>query len=304
MVIRITNQMTANIMLTNSNSAMNKLYDIQRQVTSGKKFTTATESPFNAAQVVKMKTQLGQLENWKGNILDAKNELGMAYDSLSVMQENVQRVNDLTIRLANDGNSDETNLALISEIKERTKTISGLANNQYQGVYIFGGTNTENPPYTIDDNMNVVYNGTSETQNWERKTEIAQGEEISRNVLGKNILGDETSGFFATVKSINDIVEAPPIDARKINQLLGGLTDTVANISSSMALVSSNVNRLDATAAINETVATGLTAVRSSLEDTDVVEASTQLALQQVSMEATLKIGSKLLNGPSLLNYI
>lgn len=305
MVFRITNIMTSQLMLSNANNAMLKMYEAQKQVTTGKKFSSVSESPYAANQVLKLNTQIGQLADWKENIATAGEELKFGYDVLSGVQENVQRINELTIRLANAGNSSSVNLSLITEINERAKTLAGLANTQYQGTFIFGGTNTMNAPYLLDDNMNVTYEGTVETQEWQRKTEINYcGEEVTVNVLGKNIFGDDTDGIFATIKDLNDILATTPVDIMAINQLLNPIQDTITKVSDAMSIMSSSVNRLEMISNINTDLTTYLKTIRSDIHDVDIAEASTSYALAQASMEATLQIGAKMLNGPSLLHYL
>jgi len=102
MVIRITQQMKVNMMMQSTNGAMNGLFNVQKQILTGKKFTAPYENPYGASQVVKIKAQLGQLYDWQRNIDDAKDELKNTYDILTEMQENVQRINELAIRLANE----------------------------------------------------------------------------------------------------------------------------------------------------------------------------------------------------------
>ena len=304
MVIRITQQMKVNMMMQSTNGAMNGLFNVQKQILTGKKFTAPYENPYGASQVVKIKAQLGQLYDWQRNIDDAKDELKNTYDILTEMQENVQRINELAIRLANEANSPETCEALVMEIRERAKTISTIADSEWQGNYIFGGTNTLNPPYMIDNDLNVTYNGTVPGQIWERKVEISKYEEVALNVFGHDILGDANGGYLATVKKLVDVGSTMPIDALNVNALLDDLKAGTSAILCAQAQISSTVNRLDTQRNINEILLTNLIAVRSSIEDTDIIEASSQLALKQASLEASLKISATLLGGPSLLNYL
>lgn len=304
MVIRVTNQMISNLTLRNANTAMLNMYKIQNQIASGQKFSNAVENPNDASQVIKMNTSLGQLADWKTNITTAKEELNLAYDTLGGVQENLQRINELTIQLASGIHSDSGNLAIISEINERAKTIAGLANTQYLGTYIFGGTNTLNNPYDVDDNMNVTHNGTVDGEVWERRVEINFNEEVTLNVNGKDIFGDDTGGIFAIVKNLNDILAIDPVDRMAISQSLKPIQDVMGKVTDATSLVSSRVSRLESVSDLNTTMTTTYKTLKADLFETDVIEATSQFALWQTAMEATFKVGSWMLNGPSLLNYI
>jgi len=304
MVIRVTNQMMSRTMISNANNAMLNMYKIQNQISTGKKFLNAAENPIDASQILKMNTSLGQLSDWKLNIGTAKEELNLTYDTLNGVLDNMQRINELTVRLASAANSEGTNLALISEINERTKTVASLANTQFLGVYIFGGTNTLNNPFDIDDAMNVTYNGTVEGEIWERRTEINFNEEVTVNVYAKNLFGDNTEGIFATVKNLNDILAIDPVDIMAINASLQPIQDSIGKVVDAMSIISSRVSRLDSVADLNMSMTTTLKSSKANLFETDIIEATSQYALYQTAMEATFKIGSWMLNGPSLLNYI
>ncbi len=304
MAIRITNQMMANTMLSNSNYALTNMYKIQNQITTGKKFLSASENPVDASQIIKINVSLGQLGDWKKNSFTAKEELNMAYDALAGVQNSLQRINELSVGLASGLNSDFNFKAYLQEINEHARTISGLANTQYMGNFIFGGTNTLNPPYSVDDNMNVTYNGTVEGEIWERKTEIGYNEEISLNLYGKDIFGDDSGGIFAAVKQLNDIVAVQPVDIMAISETLKSIQDCMDKVSESMSVASLRVNRLDTIESVNTSLITTLTKTKANLHETDLIEATSQFALHQAAMEATLKIGANMLNGPSLLNYI
>ena len=86
-----------------------------------------------------------------------------------------------------------------------------FANTQYEGDYIFGGSNTKNPPYALADDMSITYSGSTHDQNWQKLLEVASGEELQTNVLGLDIFGDSTKGIFKAVKDLNTIAETEPI---------------------------------------------------------------------------------------------
>ena len=168
MAIRITSQMTSNLMLTNMNKNLSNIYSTYEQITSGKKITSVGQNPIDGTKIMKYNKQLDQLDDWSKNIQSAKDELNQSYDTLGLIQENMQRINELAIQAANSYNSQESMQAIRDEVEQRTLTIQQLANTKYQDKYIFSGSNTDTMPYSLDEDLNVTYSGTSQDGNWER----------------------------------------------------------------------------------------------------------------------------------------
>ena len=304
MAIRISNNMISSVMLKNSTEATAKQYKIQQQITSGHKFQVSSENPYDAMQTLRITEQLSQLNDWKNNLANAQDQLEMSYDTLTLVEENLQRINDLTIQLANGINSHETNSSIMAEINQRAKTLEGLANTQYQGDYIFGGSNTKNPPYTLADDFSVTYGGSTNDQNWQKMLEVSAGEELQTNVLGINVFGDDTSGVFKAIKDLNTIFATQPLDVEAVLGVEEQIQGSIIGITDSMSELGAYSSRVNVAQSINEKISTRLTTNRSNVYDTDLVQAASDLTLAQSSLKATLQVSALLLGGTSLLDFI
>ncbi len=304
MGIRITTQMTSNLMLTNMNKNLSNIYNTYEQITSGKKFTSIGENPIDGTKIMKYNKQLDQLDDWSKNIETAKDELNQSYDTLGLIQENMQRINELAIQAANSYNSQDSMQAIRDEVEQRTRAIAQLANTKYQDKYIFSGSNTDTIPYSLDDDLNVTYSGTSQDGNWERNIEISEGVTMPLNINGQEIFGDENGGIFATLKQLNDALADPDMDIQAISDCITPVQNGIKDITSAQAVISSRVQRLDATSSINDNVSLGLTEMKSNLQDTDLAEAATQLMMYQTALQASLQAGATIMQQATLLNYI
>ncbi len=304
MSIRVTAQMTSNLMLSTMNKNLSGLYNTYEQITSGKKLTSVGQNPADGTKVMKYNKQLGQLDDWSKNIETAKDELSQSYDTLGLIQDNLQRINELTITAANSYNSAESLEAIRSEVEQRTRTIAQLANTKYQDKYIFSGSNTSSIPYALDDDLNVTYSGTAQDGNWERNIEISEGVTMPLNLNGEEIFGNETDGIFATLKELNDALKDPDMDIKAISDMLDPIQAGIKNVTNAQAVISSRVQRLDATSTINDNATLGLTEMRSNLQDTDMAQAATDLIKYQTALQASLQAGATIMQQATLLNYI
>lgn len=304
MVIRVTTEMTSNMMTKAINKSLADIYKTYNQITSGDRISKISEDPVSGTKIVKYNTELGQLSDWSNNIETAKNELSMAYDTLNLINENIERINDLAIQAANSYNSDESIDAIREEIAARTKTITNLANTKYQDKYIFAGTNTQTIPYKTDDDLNTEYFGTLSTGSWQRNVEISDGTTVSLNVNGQDVFGDGTSGIFKTLKDLNDAMQTPVADFSKISECLDPLQKGISKVTSAQAQIASRVQRLDATSSINQQLTLGLTERRSALNDTDITKAASDLVRYQTALQASMQAGASIMQNTSLLDFI
>lgn len=304
MTIRITTQMTSDLYLNSINSNLSNIYDLYAQISSGKSLTSVSQDPVAATKVIGYNVDLGKLSDYSNNIASASEEIDVAYDTLDLINDNLTRINELTIQASSSVNSEESLEAIRLEIEQRTQTIADLANTQYQGKYIFAGTNTSSVPYTLDEDLNPTYNGTSDEGSWERSLEISSGTTMTVNINGESIFGDETSGIFATLAELNSIMSDPDSTVTDISNMLGSVQEGLDSVISAQSSLSSKAQRLDATLSINESMQLSVTSAKSALEDTDLTEAASELTKYQTALEASMTVSSTMLQQISLLNYL
>lgn len=304
MSIRVTTQMTTNMMKTSINKSYADIYKVYQQITSGKKLSEMSENPSDGTKIVKYNTQLDKLGDWANNIETAKDELSMSWDTLGLINDNLSRINDLAIQAANSYNSDESVEAIRKEIAARTETITSLANTKYQDKYIFAGSNTGTVPYKTDENLKTQYFGTPSSGSWQRNVEISEGTTIPVNVNGEDIFGNGNTGIFAALEKLNTAMSADDIDFRAISESLNPIQDGIKSVTSAQGVISSRVQRLEATSSINSDLTLGTTERKSAIEDTDLTQAATDLVRFQTALQASMKAGSSIMYNSSLLDFI
>ena len=79
-----------------------------------------------------------------------------------------------------------------------------LANTEYNDNYIFSGANTKTLTYTMDENGNIIYNGTPQSNpDYVRQTEVADGVFEVINTTGDKIFGWYNDGQAQTEEGKN-----------------------------------------------------------------------------------------------------
>ena len=181
------------------------------QLASGKKITSINEDPVGAVNIINTNRQLGQIETFNKNIGMGMQQIQTMDDLLELAGGYLSTAWDKAVQ-ANNGTYGVSSLeALKVEIDEITKTMVDLANTQFNDSFVFGGANSKITPYTIDENGDIVYNGTPYSNpEYAKKTEVADG--VYEVV---NTTGDKVFGYYRSeVADGNDVFTAP--DGRRV----------------------------------------------------------------------------------------
>ena len=169
------------------------------QLASGKKLTSITDDPIAAVNIINTNRQLEQINTYDQNAQMGMKELDTLDDILDLANGYITQARDKAMQ-ANNGTYGIPSLkALKTEIDEITKTVVDLANTEFNGNYIFGGTNTKISPYEFDENGNIIYNGTKyDNPDYVRKIEVAEGVFEVINVTGDKIFGSDDAYYLDT----------------------------------------------------------------------------------------------------------
>ena len=163
---------------------------ITAQLTSGHKVMNITDDPIAAVNIINTNRQLGQIDTFSTNVEMAKSELSALDDLMSLATGYLSSAWDKAVQASNQTYGNDSLAAIKVEIDETIKTMVDLANTEYNDNYIFGGANTKTTPYTIDENGNIIYNGTPyDNPDYIRQTEVADGVFEVINTTGDRVFG-------------------------------------------------------------------------------------------------------------------
>ena len=179
------------------------------QLASGNRIQSITDDPIGSVNVINTNRQLGQIETFEQNVGMASAELSALDDLLDLANGYLSTAWDKAIQANNQTYGKNSLEALMVEIDEITKTMVDLANSQYNDNYIFSGANTKTPTYTMDENGNVIYNGTpQDNPDYIRQTEVADGVFETINTTGDKVFGWYKEGQAQTENGENIFLDA------------------------------------------------------------------------------------------------
>ena len=297
--MRITESRIAADFLYNVNNTQQRINELQNQLSSGVRVNEPSDDPEAADLILRFNASIGRNEQFSSNVGAAQSMLSTTADALDGVQQLVGQLQTTMTQVSNGAES--------SAIPTFADTVDGyltqalaLANTQFNGKYVFGGTQTQTQPYTLTANaapppsQTVTFNGNAGKIDYA----VSEGQTQTVNVSGQEAFNG--TALFDEMIKIRDNLRAGITPSAADFTAVQNSLQTVLNSSGRAGAV---LQGLDTTAAHLQQQHTQLLALRSAQQDTDVASATLKLKQEQTTLEAALAVGAKILP-QSLVNFL
>ena len=284
--------------VVNLSSSLDQTQASQEQLTqelsSGLRVTSIGEDPVAAAQNVQLLNTIQQDDSFTQTTSLTQGMLQVTDSALGSVVTQLNQALSLAGQ-ANNGTLNSSDLKAISnQIAGIRDEVLSLANTDYQGQYVFGGSQTGTTPFTLNSATTpatLSYNGDSDVNTLVSPT----GQSIQLNVPGNQIFTSATANVLGT---LNNLV------ADYASGTAGsGVADTAALntalnfVSQQRVTIDNSITRLTSASGTATEEATQLTAVQTNLMQADIAGVSTQLSLTQSQQSALIDVIASLGQG-------
>jgi flagellar hook-associated protein 3 FlgL len=284
--------------VVNLSSALDQTQATQQQlsteISSGLGVTTIGQNPVAAAQNSQLLNQIGVEDSFTQTSNLAQGMLNVTDSALGSV---VTQLNQ-AVSLATQGSNGTLNAAQMQAVSNQLSGIRdeilSLANTSYQGQYVFAGSQTSTPPFTLNTSTSpatVTYNGDSVVN----QLQPPSGQAIALNIPGNQIFTSSTANVLGALNTaIANFANG--------NSALGA-TDTAA-LNSALNFVSqqrvtldNSITRLTTATSAATSQQTQLTMVQTNLVQADLPAVSTQLSLVKSQQTALINVIAALGSG-------
>ncbi len=181
--MRITNNVVADQVLAGMQGNLAQVSDLQLQLSSGKKFQKASDNPADMGRVFRLQEQMNKDTQYAANLDNLTPCLNMADSTLSELVTRMQSVQQLTKQYQNSAVQSINNDLMSTNMDTLLGNVIDLANQSYNGRYIFGGYNTATKPFELLADGRIKYSGTDDTL----KAQVTDTETIDLSVSGNDL---------------------------------------------------------------------------------------------------------------------
>ena len=310
MTTRITQRLMVEHSLTSLQLGMGRLSDTQEKLSTGRQINRPSDSPTGTNDAMRMRAQIAADDQHARNAQDGLAWMGTTDSTMQSMLDEVRRARDLLVQASSTGSNGPDALAAIgSELGQIKESLFSLANTQYLGRPVFGGTTGpdpatgDNPAYvkTTDASGAQVVAFRGDTGQVTRR--IGTGVDVAINVVGPSAFADKSGGdLFSVIQDALDSLGGAP-GSSGVSADLGKLDEVAENMSTSLADLGARYGRVEqAQTRLAGTTLDNRTAL-SNIENVDLAQATMDLQLQQVAYQASLGATARVLQ-PSLVDFL
>lgn len=309
MYIRSTTLGTTNSIINSILTSQTKYDNLSAQASSGLKVSKPSDDPTATKSILNINAKLSQLNSYLTNMSTTQTELDTQDSTLSSLNDLIQNASDLATQAAN-GTYSQTELnAMKTQVDSILNSVLDLGNTQFNGKYIFSGTNTSTPTYKVETNGSITYQGTPSSGDYQRYVQVSDGVSVPINSTGEQIFGgsynattNTGTGLIGTLKTLSNALGSG--NSTAITSSLDSLTTSLDAASLARTKTAAVTSQFKITQNSINTTITNLTGYKSDLEDIDLSTVLAKLASAQVAMQATMSTSAKTLSSLNLLNYL
>lgn len=300
--MRVTTQMAVDTLVSNLDRSFERITRYQNNLSSGTRLNNLSDDPAAVERSLALRTELRNAEQFRKNIDDGVGWLQLSEATLNEMEGLFVEAGGLAVQGASDTYNSQQRRAIADQVDQFLEHTLNLSEARYRGRYIFGGTQTSEPPYQAvrDGNGNIVELKSQADTSGSIEREVSDGIVMQVNIPGKELFEGDHSAFGVLVE-LRDALRAD--DTRRVQASLTGLSGVREQISASRGLVGARINRMEITRNLIDRVSAEMTAVLSSDEDTDLADTIVNLRQEQDVFQAALSSGGSIVP-QSLMDFI
>ena len=264
----------------NLNKATSSMNQAMERLSTGYKINKAADDAAGLFVATTMTSQISGSEKAKENANIGINLLQTAEGSLTTIQDNLQRIRDLTVQAANEVYSSESLAAMKMEVDARLAEIDRIANvAEFNGIKLLDGTK-DSITLQIGANSTAGENAVT-IENVFKDTKSA-----TLNVNNSNYKNAFTGGNADQIT-----------DAQAYLSAIDIALETISTQRSNIGAYQSRLNSAIDTLTVN---IENLSAARSTIQDADVAVESSNYIKNQILQQSTTAMLSAANQAPSI----
>jgi flagellar hook-associated protein 3 FlgL len=277
--------------VVNLSSALDQTQSSQDQLTnelsSGLRVTSIGSDPVAAARNVQLLNTIQRDDSFTQTSSLTQGLLQVTDSALGSVVTQLNQALSLATEANNGSLNSSDQKAISNQLAGIRDEVLSLANTNYQGTFVFGGSQTGQKPFTLDTTTTpatVTYNGDNDVNTIASPT----GQAIQLNVPGDQIFTSSTANVLGALNSL--IADYSGTGSGSGVADTAALNSALNFVSQQRVTVDNSITRLSAATGAATEEATQLTAVQTNLMQADIASVSTHLSLVQSQQTALISV--------------
>lgn len=294
-MVRIGIQYNLNLMNANIRKNRESYTNSLQPLATGRRVNSLKDDPTVLTEYFRIQEKLKRKDQYGFNISSARTRVDLTDSVLQELNDLVNEALQVGIQARNGTlNSDDLNNA-ISRLNDIDSSILDIANTKVGNVYLFSGFLSSTQPF---DGTPGTFNGDTN----DVKVKVTQTKQVTVNVSGDDLFTGG-SGNQDIFQAIDDLISgiqnqnnAAPNDEATTNAIgnaIDALYSVLNQVSEARSEIGNTQKELTASQRFLDSLQLTDTDRLSTLIDTDIAAASTELSFKQFTMESAFAVANK-----------
>lgn len=299
------------------------------QISTGIRVAKPSDSP-SAGDVARFQSTLQRIESFKNGIAQTKSFLNFQEDVLDQSNTLMVRAKEIAAQAANETNSAEARKALAAEVFQIRDHLVSLANSTYQGKYVWGGADDDDPPFDKQTYTNPSTGGGHDRWVFDAETgtslmrdvKITDDLTLTVNSNGNTIFGGAIASLERLGRSLDGYATDPTVgtptgagtaynfptdyqaqttDIKTALDLIE--TERSTSLQNERVTIGGKMRRIETAESLISVTKISAQQALDALQNTDVTDAASKLTLAQNALQASYIVSNKVMN-LSILDFI
>ncbi|HLX44171.1 MAG TPA: flagellin [Bryobacteraceae bacterium] len=273
--------------INNLQQITGELNDDALAISSGVEMREVSDNPDQVSELLQARAALATSQQISTNLSSVTTEVNTGEQALQTAVQQFDLVQTLGAQGATGTQTASSRAALALQLQTIEQQFVGLANTNIGGRYIFAGDQDQTAPYIYDPtqaNPVSAYQGSPST----RITQDAEGGTFPIALTAQQIFdsSDPTTNVFTAINNL--ITALNNNDQTATAAQVNGLANVAVYLNTQLAFYGTTQDSLTAATNFAQTQQTQLQSQISTLQDTDMTSAITDMTQTQTQEQAAL----------------
>ncbi|MCH8026803.1 MAG: flagellar hook-associated protein FlgL [candidate division Zixibacteria bacterium] len=180
--MRVTNSVIAANVSFNTQRAIARFLELQKQMSSGRRINKPSDDPIGTIRDLDYRKELSKIQQYRGAIAQGQNWMGAYENGLADVNTMLSSARELAVAMADETFDEHARLASASEVSSMLERIIEIANDELEGKSIFAGFKTNIKPMIMSATGARYVGDTGNIQ-----FQIGSSSRFDVNLIGSNV---------------------------------------------------------------------------------------------------------------------
>ena len=292
--MRITEGMMTEQYLSNYNKVASKVSQIQTQLSTNTRLNTLSDDLASSLLSIDIQNQINKTDTYIKNSQNAKGFMAASLSALDNMTSEVQKIMTQMTTAQNPMNQ-QNFPTILQSIKNSLEAITQDFNTKQNNMYLFGGTNYNTPPVSIDTNGKAV--PTAADISGLVNVQLSQNVNTAINIPGSDLLAT------GLLTAVNDVIDTLASGTAPTQTQVNAIQDSYNQLLNIQSVGGEKSNRIDDISSLLTSTKTNLESSQANVSGIDTAKLAVELQNQNYIMQVSQKVLAQTFP-QSLFDYI